>query len=45
VVVFCTTENDIAQITEAVGAGANEYLIKPFDKEIVQAKLTEAGLI
>jgi two-component system, chemotaxis family, chemotaxis protein CheY len=45
VVVFCTTENDIAQITEAVGAGANEYLIKPFDKEIMQAKLTEVGLM
>jgi two-component system, chemotaxis family, chemotaxis protein CheY len=45
VVVFCTTENDIAQITEAIGAGANEYLIKPFDKEIVQAKLTEVGLM
>jgi two-component system chemotaxis response regulator CheY len=45
IVVFCTTENDIAQITEAIGAGANEYLIKPFDKEIVQAKLTEVGLM
>ena len=45
VVVFCTTENDVAQITEAVGAGANEYLVKPFDKDILQAKLTEVGLI
>ena len=45
VVVFCTTENDIAQITEAIGAGANEYLVKPFDKEIMQAKLVEVGLI
>ena len=45
VVVFCTTENDIAQITEAIGAGANEYLIKPFDKEIMEAKLTEVGLM
>jgi two-component system chemotaxis response regulator CheY len=45
VVVYCTTENDIAHITEAVGAGANEYLVKPFDKEIVEAKLVEAGLI
>jgi two-component system, chemotaxis family, chemotaxis protein CheY len=45
IVVYCTTENDITHITEAVGAGANEYLIKPFDKEIVEAKLVEAGLM
>jgi two-component system chemotaxis response regulator CheY len=45
VVVYCTTENDIAHITEAIGAGANEYLVKPFDKEIVEAKLVEAGLM
>jgi two-component system chemotaxis response regulator CheY len=45
VVVYCTTENDITHITEAVGAGANEYLIKPFDKDIVEAKLVEAGLM
>ena len=45
IVVYCTTENDITHITEAVGAGANEYLIKPFDKDIVEAKLVEAGLM
>jgi two-component system chemotaxis response regulator CheY len=45
VVVFCMTENDIAQVTEAIGAGANEYLIKPFDKEIVQTKFAEVGLM
>ncbi|HEX3486917.1 MAG TPA: response regulator [Micropepsaceae bacterium] len=45
VVVYCTTENDIAHITEAIGAGANEYLVKPYDKDIVEAKLVEAGLM
>jgi two-component system chemotaxis response regulator CheY len=45
VVVYCTTENDIAHITEAVGAGANEYLVKPVDKEIIQAKLVDVGLL
>jgi two-component system chemotaxis response regulator CheY len=45
VVVYCTTENDIAHITDAIGAGANEYLIKPYDKEIVEAKFAEAGLM
>jgi two-component system chemotaxis response regulator CheY len=45
IVVFCTTENDIAHITEAIGAGANEYIMKPFDKDIVEAKFVEAGLM
>src|SRR5262249_51846008 len=44
VVVFCTTENDVAEITEPLGAGANEYIMKPFDRDIIQAKLAEAGL-
>jgi len=45
VIVYCTTENDIVHITEAIGAGANEYLLKPVDREIVEAKFIEAGLI
>ena len=45
IVVYCTTENDIAHITEAIGAGANEYLIKPIDKDIIEAKLVEAGVL
>ena len=45
VVVFCTVENDLAHIREALDAGANEYIMKPFDKDIVQAKFEEVGLI
>ena len=44
-VVFCTTENDVAHIARALRAGANEYIMKPFDKEIVEAKFQEVGLI
>ncbi|MEI8145183.1 MAG: response regulator [Alphaproteobacteria bacterium] len=44
-VVFCTTENDVAHIARAMHAGANEYIMKPFDKEIVEAKFAEVGLI
>ena len=43
-VVFCTTENDVAHIARALHAGANEYIMKPFDKEIVEAKFHEVGL-
>src|SRR5262245_31557659 len=45
VVVYCTSEHDLAVITEAMGAGANEYMLKPFDREAMQATFTDAGLI
>jgi two-component system chemotaxis response regulator CheY len=44
-VVFCTTEHDLAHIKLALNAGANEYIMKPFDKVIVAAKFQEVGLI
>ena len=44
-VVFCTTENDVSHIQEAISAGANEYIMKPFDSEILQAKFSQIGLI
>jgi two-component system chemotaxis response regulator CheY len=44
-VVFCTTENDVAHIARAMHAGADEYIMKPFDKEIVTAKFQEVGLV
>ncbi|CCG06739.1 response regulator [Pararhodospirillum photometricum] len=45
IVVFCTTENDISHIQEAMEAGADEYIMKPFDSEILQAKFQQVGLI
>jgi two-component system chemotaxis response regulator CheY len=43
-VVFCTTENDVGSISEALNAGANEYIMKPFDRSVIEAKLAEVGL-
>jgi two-component system chemotaxis response regulator CheY len=43
-VVFCTTENNMDHIARALNAGANEYIMKPFDKDIVAAKFQEVGL-
>jgi two-component system, chemotaxis family, chemotaxis protein CheY len=45
VVVFCTTENDLSKIQEAIVAGANEYIMKPFDRDIIETKFAQAGLI
>ena len=44
-VVFCTTENGIDHIERALDGGANEYIMKPFDKDIIAAKFQEVGLI
>jgi two-component system, chemotaxis family, chemotaxis protein CheY len=43
-VVFCTTENDVGHIARALHAGADEYIMKPFDKDIVEAKFKQDGL-
>jgi two-component system chemotaxis response regulator CheY len=45
VVIFCTTENDIAHIQAAIGAGADEYIMKPFDSDILHAKFQQVGLL
>jgi two-component system chemotaxis response regulator CheY len=44
-VVFCTTENDLDQIKRALDAGANEYIMKPFDRDILTAKFLELGVL
>ena len=44
-IVFCTTENGIDHIERALDGGANEYIMKPFDKDIIAAKFQEVGLI
>ncbi|MFO1014586.1 MAG: response regulator [Caulobacteraceae bacterium] len=44
-VLFCTTENDFAHISAALEAGADEYLMKPFDEEILTAKLSSVGAL
>ena len=45
VVVFCTTHGDIDHIAQALGAGAAEYIIKPFDGDILKAKFEQLGLL
>ena len=44
-VMFCTTENEMSFIQEAIMAGANEYIMKPFDSEIIQGKLAQIEAI
>jgi two-component system chemotaxis response regulator CheY len=44
-VLFCTVENDLTRIDEALKAGADEYIMKPFDGDVISAKFAEVGLL
>ena len=43
-VVFCTIENDAGHVEQAIAAGAQEFIMKPFDEDILLGKFTQAGL-
>ena len=44
-VVFCTSVRDVERIVEALAAGADEYIMKPFDSDIIESKFALAGLV
>ena len=44
-VVFCTSEYDVAQIARAMHSGADEVMMKPFDRDILKAKFETIGMI
>lgn len=44
-VIFCTTENDRNHVQHAIRAGADEYVMKPFDSEIMATKFGQIGLL
>lgn len=45
IVIFCTTENEMGKIQTAIGASANEYIMKPFDGEILKTKFVQLGIM
>jgi two-component system chemotaxis response regulator CheY len=44
-IILCTTENDTRHIQRAMKAGANEYIMKPFDSDIMRTKLSQIGAL
>lgn len=44
-VVMCTTHSEVSKITEALGSGADEYIMKPFDEGILRGKLEQVHLL
>ena len=43
-IVFCTSEHDVSQIARAMHAGADDFIMKPFDRELVQSKFEGLGV-
>jgi two-component system chemotaxis response regulator CheY len=43
VVVFCTTKSAELDLRAAIAAGADEYMIKPFDEVTLRSKLERIG--
>ncbi len=43
-VVFCSTEHDVSLIARAMHAGADEFLMKPFDRKSVETKFANLGV-
>lgn len=44
-VVFCSATNEPDRIQQALDAGADEYVMKPFDGDIIASKFAQAGLL
>jgi len=44
-VILCTTENEFEAIQTAMSEGANEYIMKPFNEEIIKEKLEIVGVL
>lgn len=45
VIVMVTTETEMSQMQRALDAGANEYVMKPFTKDVLREKLQLVGLV
>lgn len=44
-VIFCSTESDAEHVKQGMEAGANGYIIKPFDENVIKTKFSEAGIL
>lgn len=43
-VIYCTSEIMVSDMTKAKRAGANAFMMKPFNRKILSIKLDEAGI-
>ena len=43
IVVFCTSNGEAKDIHEGINAGADDYIVKPYDEAAMRAKLDKLG--
>ena len=43
-IVMVTTESEMSQVVRALAAGASEYVMKPFTKDVIVEKLAVLGI-
>lgn len=39
-IIYCTTENDPIDIAQAMSSGADDYILKPFDRAALESKFS-----
>ena len=44
-VVYCLTEFSVSNVAKAKRAGADDHLLKPFDRDVIEATLQRIGLL
>lgn len=42
-IIYCTTENDAADIARAFASGADDYMLKPFDRATLLGKFSDVA--
>lgn len=44
-ILYCTSELMVVEMTKAKRAGADGFLLKPFDRQMIQHKMLEIGIL
>lgn len=44
-IIYCATENDKMELSRAIAAGANDYVLKPYDREAIWSRMVEGGVV
>lgn len=44
-VIFLSTYTDMSKVEEAMREGADEYIMKPFDRDVIKTKFRQVGIL
>jgi two-component system, chemotaxis family, chemotaxis protein CheY len=43
-IIYCTTENDFSDLSRAYAAGADDFMMKPFDRQMMLEKFAPTSM-